>query len=177
VHSIVRAHGGEVRVSSAADKGSDFRIVLPTAVARPDQGRTQPGYRVLMVGNDPLALEINACALRALGCVVRVAVDRATALAHLAEAQAEGIAAAPQALVIETGLETDSTEGLVCLARRLCPELKVVLIADSLARIGNQGLPGARVDRVLRRPCGAWDLHNALHHVIAGKPPGQGAAS
>jgi signal transduction histidine kinase/CheY-like chemotaxis protein len=177
VHSIVRAHGGEVRVSSVADKGSDFRIVLPTTVAPRGQGQAQPGFRVMMVGNDPLALEINACALRALGCVVRVAVDRATALAGLAEAQAEGIGAAPQALVIDTCLETESADGLVCLARRLCPELKIILIADSLARIGHQGLPGARVDRILRRPCGAWDLHNALHHVIAGKPPGQGAAS
>lgn len=173
VHNIASAHGGEVRVASVAGKGCDFRLVLPLLAARRGAADARPPLRVLMVGCDRLSLEVNACALRSLSCAVHTEPTGTSALRRLrpeqpADPRAEATPP-PDALVIDADIGPEAAEALIRSARGLRPAPKVIVIAEGMARDG--GGSGIDADRVLGKPCGAWDLHHALHHLIDGDRP------
>ena len=95
VKHLVELHGGNVRAESAGEgRGATFVVTLPVAAEMADQGASGhgarvdaprsrvslTGLRVLVVDDDPEALELATAILAAAGAVVRVSASAAEAL-------------------------------------------------------------------------------------------------
>jgi signal transduction histidine kinase/CheY-like chemotaxis protein len=163
VSSTARAHGGEVRVTSRAGEGSEFRLLLPVAgdQAQPIGSSLGATPRLLLVDGDRLALEVTAHALRALGCQVAAVSNTLTAARMCAAGKGEF-----DVVVLDGGFGPDLGSKIVDAARAAGIPRVVVLGAGT----ERQGLHRL-ADRVLRKPCSAWDLLEAVRG--ASPPPDQ----
>ncbi len=93
--SIVRRHGGHIRVQSRIGEGTLFHVYLPSAQSGKDaqEGRTRgPGRacRVLLLDDEREILSVSGEMLRRLGHTVTLARDGAEAVAACREAIASG---------------------------------------------------------------------------------------
>jgi CheY-like chemotaxis protein len=109
--------------------------------------------RLLLVDSDRLALEVTAHALRALGCQVAAASNTVTATRMCA-----GGADAFDVLVLDGGIGGELGAKLAETARTSGIARVVVLGASGCER----GPLSGSADRVLRKPCSAWDLLEAI---------------
>ena len=124
-HGIVRAHGGEVSVESAAGRGTCMRVrlpVLPKEVVAGSASPVAPSARaparaegtILVVDDERGVREIARRALESTGYTVLLATDRAEALAH-ARANPRQI----RAILLDLSLGNDSGETLLAALREL----------------------------------------------------------
>jgi signal transduction histidine kinase len=155
VASTARAHGGEVRVTSTVGEGSEFRLVLPLASAEapaaPRPAFGQP--RMLLVDADRLALEVTAHALRSLGCEIVATSNTVSALRCCATGSATF-----DVLVVDGLFGHD-------LGARLADAARAAGVRRVLVLGGGGEAPAHLMrfaDRVLRKPCSAWDLLEAV---------------
>ncbi|HET7824283.1 MAG TPA: PAS domain S-box protein, partial [Anaeromyxobacter sp.] len=94
-HSIVKRHGGAIRVETTLRRGATFVVTLPasadTAEQKPARGTAAPGQgRIAVMDDDELVRRAVARMLRKLGYDVALACDGAELLALCASARAEG---------------------------------------------------------------------------------------
>ena len=93
VRHLTELHGGTVAVHNNADRGATFTVSLPLAISHGTDGRTAPstkagdqplvgleGIRVLVVDDEPDALDLVARVLRRCHADVTVAASAAAAL-------------------------------------------------------------------------------------------------
>ena len=173
---IARAHGGEIRLT-VTGTGSELRLVLPVGSA--DAEAVQPvGLRLLVVGGDRLSLEHTAQGLRELGAITE---SFATVAAALRALEAVGTVDDPvrkpfAAIIADAGLGGAALVRLVQAARASRHGNQAstrVVILDGRER-GDGTPPGAiRGDLLLRKPCGAWDLIQAIRALpLSGETAG-----
>ncbi len=159
--AIARAHGGEIRLT-VTGTGTELRLVLPVGSADAEAGQPA-GLRLLVVGGDRLSLEHTAQGLRELGAITE---SFATVAAALRALQAVGTVDDPvrkpfAAIIADAGLGGAALVRLVQAARANHANTRVVIL-DGRER-GDGTPPGAiRGDLLLRKPCGAWDLIQAI---------------
>jgi two-component system NtrC family sensor kinase len=150
VHSIVREHGGEIRVASDPGRGTQFRVELPRGPADAEHARapevprrsTTGGLSVLVVDDEAAIREVTARFLRRRGHRVDTAAEGGEAL--------EKLAAAPyDVLVSDLRMPGIDGEALLQRLRALDPERRpkmVIVTGDidasrSVAATSHPGVP------------------------------------
>jgi PAS domain S-box-containing protein len=95
-YSIVKQHGGHIRVDSEVGKGTTFSVYLPAsgrALPPPESAARSPeagNGRILVMDDESMVREIAAAMLRELGYEVESAADGAAAIALYVQARAQG---------------------------------------------------------------------------------------
>jgi PAS domain S-box-containing protein len=162
VHGVLRAHGGDVSVSSTVGVGTSFRLYFPAAEAPPHAPvpnaaqRRGSGQLVLLVDDEPDVRAVEARAMEHLGY-------RAMALpsgeAALAELQRRG----PDVALLITDLTMPGMTGLELAkeARALRPDLPVVLCTGFGSGETEAAARALGVRVVLPKPHSLHDLSRA----------------
>jgi signal transduction histidine kinase/CheY-like chemotaxis protein len=154
IRQIVEAHGGRVGVESAAGVGSTFWFELPWAAsaegARP---------RVLVVEDDPTAVELFRTVLVEDGYEVEFAADGGAALARAAEL-------APDVVCLDIALEGD-LDGWDTLARlKDGPTTARVPVVICTAGNGRGRAAALGAADLLMKPFESGDLLRAIRRVL-----------
>ncbi len=129
-YSIIRRHGGVIRVESEEGRGTQFEVYLPaqaapTAPAKPVPRQRQRD-RILILDDEPALLTLLAALLDYLGYETSAAQDGAQAVADYAQALREG---RPFAAVILDLTVPAGVGGEECLRRlrSLDPDVRAIV--------------------------------------------------
>jgi PAS domain S-box-containing protein len=122
VRQIVEAHGGTVGAESLGEgQGATFTVRLPLTLAQPTTSERQPsedafdlrGVQILVVDNEPDALEVAAFVLEQTGATVTTANSAAEALSLFTESK-------PEILVSDIGMP--DVDGYMLMEQVRCLE-------------------------------------------------------
>jgi CheY-like chemotaxis protein len=144
VHGFARQSGGQLRLSSQAGRGTTARLLLPPQAGQPAPLRG--GETVLLVADDPEALEAAGALLASLGYQTLAAATAEEAMALLEERAAD--------LVVAALADGAAAAGLASSLARRQPRLRLLTLEaapqlrpDGLAALPEQvrrALDGAR---------------------------------
>ena len=163
VNTIIRQHQGVIRVQSEPGQGARFEIFLPLAK---DPAATNPHtatrcQRILVVDDDPPMLLTLVQVLRARGYDAHGASNPILALATLKQTRE------PYHLLLSdycmpemSGLE------LALQARRIYPNLPVVIISGQLARLSIQQARDVGINALVPKPLQAATLISTIDQVL-----------
>jgi PAS domain S-box-containing protein len=164
--SIVKRHGGDIRVDSEPGRGSTFTMTFPAAVER--AGTEEPerpagprrNARVLIVDDDPQVLDTLVELLRALGYDVASAASGAAALALFAPGKFD---------VVLTNLGMAGVNGWEVAERVRAADRAVALLFITgwgLREDDNARLAALRVERCLFKPVRPAELDAAIQASV-----------
>ena len=165
--SIVRNHGGFIRVESEHERGTLFYVYLPAAAnisaideTGPSLVRPGRGDLVLVIDDDESVREITRAALQANGFHVLSAGDGAEGVAVFAREQA-----AVRAVIVDVAMPVMDGLATVRAIRWLDPQARIVVMSG-LATPPNGEL-GALATDVLLKPFTADQLLLAVQNALA----------
>jgi PAS domain S-box-containing protein len=171
VHGIVHDHGGHVLVDSAPGQGATFTILLPS-VAPADRsaaglrvhaadGATLPQVEVLLVEDDPSVGDYLQEQLSNWGLRVTLLRDPVAALHWLGEPPVD-------VRLLLTDLTMPGMTGLQLAreARRLRPDLPVLLVTGNAAHFGSEELEANGVTLALKKPVDSALLRASLRKLL-----------
>jgi CheY-like chemotaxis protein len=169
VKAIVTAHHGKIQVESAPEKGSTFRVFLPTQeTSAPAMAPIGPAHwelgaeeSVLLVEDDETNGPMLSCALRELRYKVTLAINGNEALALLMKNPATY-----QFMITDIFMPAMGGMELVKKAHELSPSLPVILMSGILGAISRRELDSMGIGAFLKKPFGIGDLSRALKAVI-----------
>jgi signal transduction histidine kinase/CheY-like chemotaxis protein len=177
VHSVVRKHGGSVRVQSPVGSGTTFDVLVPAACgersepppAAPERVTTTSA-RVLVVDDDAVIRRLLARVLRRDGYEVEVAEDAAAAATAFRRARDAG---RPFSVAVLDLTLRGGPGGIACLheLRRMDPGLAAVAAsgysdAPVVAEPGEHGFHAS-----LAKPFTRDELVAAIEKAITASPP------
>ncbi|MBK8250403.1 MAG: PAS domain S-box protein [Gemmatimonadetes bacterium] len=177
VHGVVRAHGGDVSVSSTEGVGTSFRLYFPAAVGQveePVMGLDRArgaGQLVLLVDDEPDVRSVGARTMEHLGYRAIAVPSGEAALGELRRRGSE------VALLI-TDLTMPGMSGLDLArdARALYPDLPVVLCTGYGSRETEAEARALGVRVVLPKPHSLHDLGRAAATALNAVPRGRRVA-
>lgn len=177
-YNIVREHGGEIRVASAAGEGSTFTVALPVCTDAEEgagQGAAAAGGagsragRVLLVDDEVHVLRILGEGLRLRGCEVVTCEDAPSALGILGQRRFD---------VVITDLQMPHMQGPELLRRIAAlegptPPLRFVL-TGCLDEGDEEGQDFSRlgVSKVLRKPFRVNEVYREVCEAIEARRAG-----
>jgi signal transduction histidine kinase/ActR/RegA family two-component response regulator len=174
VYGIVQRHQGRIDVQSETGEGTSFEIYLPVRpvseegpVARSPDTQELSRLRVLIVDDDQAVRRVLVRQLVGLGHRVSEAASGQAALAHLKQERYD-------LLCSDLGMETMSGWELIQRARRLCPELLVVLVTGWGEQIDVEEARARGVDAVVPKPFDAARIQHVLSGLQARVVPNRG---
>ena len=170
VHAIVTRNGGAVRVETAPGEGARFELYFPeiacdSAPSPSPSPSTRHAYRILLVDDAAMVLNVLARLLASNGHAVIPVESAAEALARVREAPGSfDLVITDQSMPKMTGLE------LAAELAGLEPELPVILISGlgDTALVG-RGPPNLRA--VVAKPPSADELFATVERVVQRRAP------
>ena len=167
VHGIVRSLGGAVDVNSAIGKGSTFHVYLPIpefdVVEIDETEQAIPtGYEsILLVEDEPSLIELGQGILENLGYCVDSASNGTKALAMIGrDPDKYDLLLTDQTMPKMTGLE------LAMQARKIRPDMPVILCTGYSEQISSVDLRRAGVDQLITKPMLMVDLATAVRGAL-----------
>jgi len=178
VQAVVRDHGGVIHLVSAPGQGTTFEILLPCAGATADTGGADlardagdempPASATVLVVEDEVVLR-NAVSriLRKRGFTVIEAKDGTAAL-DLIRDHKEVI----DLMLLDLTLPGMSSRDVFEQARKLRPDIKVVLTSAYSREAADASFAGQPVERFIRKPFRLEDLMSLLRDSRTGTAEG-----
>jgi CheY-like chemotaxis protein len=181
-HNIVEQHQGTIVVQSSPNQGTIFTVRLPAAsedTARPfgaPAGGSEPvaeaatsrlssrGARILVVDDEPKLAQLLRSFLELQGHRVWTVTGGAAAVALLADQTFD-------LLLTDLGMPEMSGWDVAREARRLRPQLPVVLVSGWGAQIDPQQVAESGVAEVIQKPYTFETVHQVIESVLQQHPP------
>ena len=165
VFGTARQSGGEVRIATAANRGTAVTVDLPRATLVPIRARSASRAaalkgteaRILLVDDDDPLRAVTAAMLREIGYTVSDVASGEAALQFLANDGGTDL------LLTDLVMPEMNGSQLAVLARERWRDLPVVFISGYA---DEAGFVVSRGDRLIRKPFSAGDLHGAIEAVL-----------
>jgi len=168
VYGIVARHDGEVAVSSESGKGTTIRLRLPVTVTAGERQAEIPEapvmasqpFHVLIVDDNALNRELFQAYLEPMGYRTRTAESGAEAL-EILDREAVDL------VVTDLGMPGMSGKQLAEQAKRIRPELPVVLVSGWAVLEEEKAMKDSGIDFLLAKPCTAEQFQHAVASALA----------
>jgi PAS domain S-box-containing protein len=180
VRAVVHALGGHIGFETECSRGTTFRVLLPTrgemapATERLDvtfsrDGADRGGVVLVVEDEEPLR-SATARMLRANGLYVMEAGDGTTAVGLIREHSR-----AIDVILLDITLPGAPSREVLAEARRLRPDVKVIVTSAYGPQKVEESFPNILVDAFIRKPCRLAELLTTVHR-FAGAPESAGSA-
>jgi len=175
VQGIIRSHGGAIHLMSTPGQGTTFRILLPSAAQKVQQIRSpvtpalgdamqrRTGTVLVVEDEDVLRIAVSK-ALRKTGYSV-IEADDGFAAMDLIRAHRDTI----DLLLLDVTIPGTSSREVFEHAKRLRPELEVILTSAYGKETVGASFAGLPVDRFIRKPFRLGDLVRMLEKLSPNK--------
>ncbi len=168
VMGIVDTHQGHVRIRTAPQAGTTFRVLFPATVGRADAAPVRPGAvdwrgrgTVLVVEDEEGVREVVGRMVERLGYQVIYAEDGVAAL-EVIDRRSEALAAA----LLDLSMPRMGGHETLLQLRERCPDLPVILMSGYTEQeVATKLLDGTGAVAFLQKPFLPEDLTSALRHV------------
>jgi signal transduction histidine kinase/ActR/RegA family two-component response regulator len=186
-HGIVARHGGRITVRSAPGQGTTFIIHLPVASGEAAQlvpsGSSRPGRavgsvlpieppariaRILVVDDEPKLAELLQTFLELQGHHVWTTTEGAAAVTLLAEQTFDLV-------LTDLGMPDVSGWDVAREARRIRPNLPVIMVSGWGAEIDPQQVAESGVAEVIQKPYTFETIHQVIDNVLRQSAPAPSA--
>lgn len=160
--NIARQHGGKVSIESWEGRGTRVSVSLPVATSAPapELDHAYPdNLRVLVIDDDDASLKVFEKYLSAEGHETETFLDPESGLDRLKSASFD-VVMTDRAMMKMTG------DVVATKAKRICPEVPIILVTGFGDMINARGLKIPGVDLVVSKPVFRETLRNALTTVL-----------
>jgi len=160
--NIARQHGGKVSIESWEGRGTRVSVSLPVATSAPapEPDHASPdNLRVLVIDDDDASLKVFEKYLSAEGHETETFLDPESGLDRLKSAPFD-VVMTDRAMMKMTG------DVVATRAKRISPEVPVILVTGFGDMINARGLKIPGVDLVVSKPVSRETLRNALATVL-----------
>ena len=173
VQGIIRAHGGIITLNSAPGQGTTFQVLLPCIAEKSpsisrelklvvtDRHPSRTGT-IVLVEDEELLRQGVAKFLRTRGYSVIEAADGSIAIDLIREHRDK-----LDAVVLDVTLPGLSSREVFEEARRLRPDLKVIVTSAYSKETADASFSGLQVDHFIRKPFQLADMVRLLRDVLS----------